>query len=588
MRRPAAISRICLALMGLTLCALWTAECVGLLPNHAAAVVQGRAKLCECVGLNCLRAAQRGDWATLRADLRTLKERNPEIESAAVRAADGRLRVEIGDHARHWPSGATCPTATFMQVPILMDNQPWGTVEVRFAAARQWGPRGRLLTLAALSVFVGAVAFLTFYLYLRRVLRQLDPGHALPHRVRVTLDTLAEGVVVLDPHQRIVLANEAFADAVGRSPGQLQGLPIGALAWNAADQPRRTATAPPVYPWVHCLTAGAAETECVLRLDSPATGRHLFRVNAAPITGDDGVQRGVLATFSDVTTLQVRNSQLNETLEKLELSRDQIRQQNEQLRSFATCDPLTGCLNRRAFFEALEQHLHSAPRSGRPLSYLILDIDHFKAINDNHGHATGDDVLRETAAVVRALAPPQARVCRYGGEEFSVLLPNTALAEAADFAERLRHTLETTAVANLRVAVSVGVAEFNFHSREPRHALDQADRALDAAKRGGRNRVVRADQVPAEGQGRRATWERGPGLGAADLPTAAVSILAEIAHRAEALRQTAHADPEGRDILRMTAALSELCQLAQQACRADPSAIPPTAARPPRAAAAEA
>ena len=151
--------------------------------------------------------------------------------------------------------------------------------------------------------------------------------------------------------------------------------------------------------------------------------------------------RGVLATFDDVTDVEKRNTDLQRTLKQLEQSKEAINRQNKELRFLATRDSLTGCLNRRAFFERCEAQFERARKSGKPLCCIMADIDHFKAINDEHGHAIGDRVIEMVADILKAEVRDQDVVCRYGGEEFCVFLPGLVLDKATAVAERLRRTI---------------------------------------------------------------------------------------------------------------------------------------------------
>jgi diguanylate cyclase (GGDEF)-like protein len=239
------------------------------------------------------------------------------------------------------------------------------------------------------------------------------------------------------------------------------------------------------------------ETGQVVKFGEDEVGQRIFQVNSAPIRGGKGENRGALASFSDVTALEVRNAQLGQTLTKLKKSSDQISEQNERLRMLATVDPLTQCLNRRAFFEELENQLGLAERKGHPLSYVIMDIDHFKLVNDNHGHKVGDSVLQQTSQLLRTMVHELGFVCRYGGEEFSILLPHRDIVQAAEVAEVLRKHIAATPIADLKVTSSFGVAQIDNDSAEPLEALDHADKALYFAKRTGRNRIMRSDLIPA-------------------------------------------------------------------------------------------
>jgi diguanylate cyclase (GGDEF)-like protein len=127
----------------------------------------------------------------------------------------------------------------------------------------------------------------------------------------------------------------------------------------------------------------------------------------------------------------------------------------------------------------------------------MLDIDHFKAINDECGHAVGDQVLQQVAETLKGIVRQSDFICRYGGEEFCILLPHSHLEEASQAAERLRQAIATRSYSNLNITASLGVTALSLGAREPLDLLDQADRALYAAKRTGRNRVVRTDAMPA-------------------------------------------------------------------------------------------
>lgn len=171
----------------------------------------------------------------------------------------------------------------------------------------------------------------------------------------------------------------------------------------------------------------------------------------------------------------------------------------EELRRLATTDPLTGVANRRRFMEAAERELMRARRYGRPLSLLMLDVDHFKSINDGYGHAVGDDVLTCLASAARECMREIDVVGRLGGEEFAVLLPETSLTEAVGAAERLRRHLAELELQTrndvVRFTVSVGVATCRDEDCSIEGALTRADHALYDAKRGGRNRVAVEQQT---------------------------------------------------------------------------------------------
>ncbi len=165
-----------------------------------------------------------------------------------------------------------------------------------------------------------------------------------------------------------------------------------------------------------------------------------------------------------------------------------------QLKMTAETDALTGLRNRRAFDSALHLESSRFERYGRPISLLMIDVDHFKAINDQHGHEGGDHVLRELARVVQSCVRDVDTAARFGGEELAVLLPETQRAAAAEVAERIRHSVDNLVVSwagrTVPVTVSVGVASAPERVKEAGRLLATADEALYTAKKTGRNRVV--------------------------------------------------------------------------------------------------
>jgi diguanylate cyclase len=166
------------------------------------------------------------------------------------------------------------------------------------------------------------------------------------------------------------------------------------------------------------------------------------------------------------------------------------------LRELAQTDALTGLSNRRSFLELAGQALRQARRASAPLTLCMIDIDHFKPINDNYGHAAGDVVLAAVAAVCRDQLRESDLIGRYGGEEFVLALPNTDAYAARLIAERLRVRIENHRLPGdlsiLRITVTAGIAQVarNEDSLDP--ALLRADEALYEGKREGRNRVALA------------------------------------------------------------------------------------------------
>jgi diguanylate cyclase (GGDEF)-like protein len=197
-----------------------------------------------------------------------------------------------------------------------------------------------------------------------------------------------------------------------------------------------------------------------------------LHLNASTIYTDTGTQIGTAALIRDVTE-EVR---LNKELEKL-----------------STSDALTGLYNRRFLDDRLQIETHRAKRYCSELSIVLFDVDHFKKFNDEHGHTQGDRVLESLGATLIDIVRDPDLPCRYGGEEFLVILPETGLVGAQKFAERLRIFVESTEVDGLTVTISLGVASCNKGKLEdPLQFIEIADKALYQAKENGRNQVVLA------------------------------------------------------------------------------------------------
>lgn len=175
---------------------------------------------------------------------------------------------------------------------------------------------------------------------------------------------------------------------------------------------------------------------------------------------------------------------------------------NRKLRKLSVTDGLTELFNHRHIHELLHEEFERSKRSGEPIAVVMLDLDHFKQVNDTHGHPTGDVILYETAEILRNTAREIDMPGRYGGEEFILILPGTTEDEAVQFAERVRHSVEDHVfrdeATEVRMTVSAGVAAFpDSGADEPGALIKRADDALYTAKESGRNQVIRASEVPA-------------------------------------------------------------------------------------------
>ena len=174
----------------------------------------------------------------------------------------------------------------------------------------------------------------------------------------------------------------------------------------------------------------------------------------------------------------------------------------EEVKELARHDVLTGAYNRRALDEFSAKELARSRRNGTPLSFLMLDIDHFKQLNDRYGHRIGDVVLVTVSETAEGTLRPTDVWCRYGGEEFVAMLPDTSGEQAKRLAERLRQEIESRVVTidavHVTCTVSIGVAEWRLTDETPDLSIDAADKALYRAKQAGRNCVMIEDEGKAD------------------------------------------------------------------------------------------
>jgi diguanylate cyclase (GGDEF)-like protein/PAS domain S-box-containing protein len=272
-------------------------------------------------------------------------------------------------------------------------------------------------------------------------------------------------IVITDTHADIQFVNAGFTRSTGYTLAEVLGRNPRIL--KSGHTPRKTfedmwAALNQGLPW---------EGELINRKKNGDEYWELARIS--PVVDAVGRTTHYLAVKEDIT---------------------QRKAMEAELQRLATTDPLTGVANRRRFLQEMDMELARHKRFSKPAAFLLLDLDHFKQVNDTHGHAAGDLALRHLADLARMRLRRLDLFGRLGGEEFGILLPGTDEAGAMAFAEHFRHQLAHTPVQSgqgpITLTASIGLTTFDPDDVAPDGILARADAALYSAKEGGRNRVV--------------------------------------------------------------------------------------------------
>jgi len=279
------------------------------------------------------------------------------------------------------------------------------------------------------------------------------------------LKATANAIVITDINAVIEWANPAFARLTGFSPSEA----IGRKPKELISSGQQDAT---FYRdmWQTILSGKVWRGELVNKHKNGGLFHESLTIT--PVLDSDGKPKHFVAVKEDVT---------------------QRKEQESELRLQATTDALTGAMNRRAIIDSVALELERIKRHGRDSCFMMLDLDHFKRVNDEHGHAVGDVVLKHFCTLATAVLRKIDMLGRIGGEEFGILLPETGLEGGIELAERLRAALEASVVqvddVPIKVTVSIGVARLDPADQGPDQVLARADQALYCAKSNGRNRV---------------------------------------------------------------------------------------------------
>jgi len=297
------------------------------------------------------------------------------------------------------------------------------------------------------------------------------------------IENMRDGVIVLDMQNRIVDINPAMANFLECDPESYMGQ-------NASELFRG---------WMDKIDSLWDEVETRAELKVPEDPPRYLDLRVTPLYDRNQLLTGRLMVFRDVTERKQDEQRLHYANERLQTQLIEIGLLQSQLREQAIRDPLTNLFNRRYLEETLDRELARARREAYPVCIIMLDLDHFKKVNDTYGHDGGDQVLKALAHTLSEQSRRGDFACRYGGEEFVVVMPNITRHTAYERAKKLRRKLNALEIPyechTLTTTISMGIAAFPDHGDTRKALLRAADRAMYAAKEAGRDHILTYDQI---------------------------------------------------------------------------------------------
>lgn len=373
--------RVTLGLAGLTLSMLLSSLLIGLIPDRQQAMRFARATLAEAIAVQSSSLLTPRGIPKLEQHVDLLVERNPDLLSIGFRRADGLLILSAGDdHESAWELMTQDYTSdNQVRVPLYSADRNWGELELRYKPYDRFlGIRLAHADVLPLLAFVTASCFLVFFFYLGKMLKQLDPSSAIPPRVRSALDTMAEGLMVVDLRGHVVLANNALANMLGNEVEELMGTHANRFDWMGKDGTRFDGTQ---APWSVCLASGELQRNDTVKLVDHEGVERTFLVNCTPVMSSANKHGGALVSFDDVTQLEAKKIELSRARDSAEAANqaksDFLANMSHEIRTpmnaiLGFTDVLRRGYGRRGMDP--RKHLDTIHSSGQHLLRLINDI----------------------------------------------------------------------------------------------------------------------------------------------------------------------------------------------------------------------
>ncbi len=395
---------------------------IGLIPDKASSIADGRAQLCEVVAVYNSALLAKNDIRSMEFALEGIAKHNAQVRSIGIRRQGGGLVFATAGHESGWTAeSAMLSTVDQIRVPLMADAKPWGTVEVAFEPLVAGGWIGFIQQpWLQLPMGVGSACCLFFWLYLGRTLKQLDPSGAVPGRVREALDGLAESLIVVDQKGVVRFSNLVFTELLGVPREKMIGRSISRMPWSnqksAGDQ---AASGRDDMPWEISNRDRIACVGEILELKAGDGSIRTLNVSCSPILGPNGVCRGVMICGDDITHLEDIKKQLRIAKDRADAASNAksafVANMSHEIRT-----PLNAVLGfadvlRRGMAQSREEeveYLDLIHRSGRHLLDLINNILDLSKIESGHLQLESvvfspHRIVHDVASVLRSRAHEQ-------------------------------------------------------------------------------------------------------------------------------------------------------------------------------------